>query len=459
MCVLFWLIYITAAFPSDSTDSISTREFIMADEFSVQKSSESKEQNTNENETNDDYDAKMADIFDIPLDDRRVNLDNCTNIMCMPHYLCINDMVVTNGTELFEWRISMRINDAKPNIVCGDLEMPCCADQAMKNLHQIQSNESAKTEIMSGDNTNNDKTSDDYEENTKDDENTISNVIRCGERNEGNHEHPSTRIIDGDDALPNEFPWMVGLFMRLPNNDLRYIGGGSLIHKSVIMTAAHLIRRIVPEKLVVRAGEHDILDKFNNGQRQERNITNIIIHEDIYAQGLINDIALIVTNKPFELTNAVNTVCLPPQSIETDEHVMCISSGWGKNAGDRNGNYQATLKKVDLPVVERGKCEHLLRRTRLGPFYNLNESLMCAGGSRRDTCKGDGGSPLICEIPQEKGRFYQSGIVAGGIGCGGKIPGLYVNVAHFSNWITHQLGFIDLNFEPENVLHYELFDY
>lgn len=451
MCVLFWLIYITTAYPSENTD-------IMVDEFSVEKS-DSLEQNPDGSETSDDYNEKMAGIFEIPLDDRRVNLDNCTNIMCMPHYLCINDMVVTNGTELFEWRISMRINDDKANIVCADMEMPCCADQAMKQLHQTKPKDEVKAETMNDDNDNNNDNSNDYDDEVpKDAENTISNVIRCGYRNDGHHQNPSTRIIDGDDALPNEFPWMVGLFMRLPNDDLRYIGGGSLIHKSVIMTAAHLIRRIVPEKLVVRAGEHDILDKFDNGQRQERNITNIIIHEDIYAQGLINDIALIVTNKPFELTKSVNTVCLPPQSIETEQHVMCTSSGWGKNGGDRKGNYQATLKKVDLPIVERGKCEHLLRRTRLGPFYNLNESLMCAGGGRRDTCKGDGGSPLICEIPLEKGRFYQSGIVAGGIGCGGKIPGLYVNVAHFSNWITHQLGFIDLNFEPENVLHYELFD-
>lgn len=450
ICVLFWLVYVTRAYPSESSETPQKSDSIEEDADVV----------IDYNEQSDDYNEKMIEIFDLPVEDRRVNLENCGNIICMPHYLCIHDMVVTNGTELFEWRISMRSNVEKTDIVCGDMEMPCCADQAMKNLHQTVQND-GETTIDTDETNETTKTTDesDYDDENKiDTENSISDVIRCGYRNGGSHQQPLTRIIDGDEAHPNEFPWMVGLFLRLPNDDLRYIGGGSLIHRSVVMTAAHLIRHIVPEKIVVRAGEHDILDEFNDGKRQESNVSNIIVHEDIYAQGLINDIALIVVNKPFELTEAVNTVCLPPQSVETDQNIMCTSSGWGKNGSGRSGKYQATLRKVDLPIVERGKCEHLLRRTRLGPFYNLNESLMCAGGGQRDTCKGDGGSPLICEIPHDKGRFYQTGVVAGGIGCGGRVPGLYVNVAHFTNWITHQLGFIDLNFEPENILQYDLFD-
>lgn len=396
----------------------------------------------NSAEHSDDYIAKMADIFELPLEDDRANLVGCVNIMCMPHYLCINDIVVTNGTELVEFRIAPRLS--LDEIVCGDMEMPCCADQAIKNLHEVialEQNDQPE-----------DGKSDDYDQA----ENTISNQMKCGYRTEG---HPATRIIDGNEAQPNEFPWMIGLFLRLRSGNLRYIGGGSLIHSSVILTAAHSLRRIIPENLVVRAGEHDILDTMSDPKRQERNVTNIIVHEDIYVQGLINDIALVVLEKPLELTDAVNTICLPPQSIQTQENIMCTVSGWGKNASDRKGKYQATLRKIELPIVERNKCEVLLRRTRLGPFYNLDDSLMCAGGGRRDTCNGDGGSPLWCEIPNEKHRFYQTGIVAGGIGCGGNIPGLYVNLAHFTDWISHQLGYINLDFEPENVLQYDLFDW
>lgn len=399
-------------------------------------------------ELNDDYDQKMANIFDIPLnEDQRVNLENCENIICMPHYLCINDMVVNNGTELFEWRISTRMAVDQSDIVCKSMEMPCCADEAMKNLHQNPADEQNATAPSEGRNVNSPSEKPNSVEEPQ--------VIKCGYRKS---RHTSTRIVDGDEAEPNEYPWMVGLFLQVPSGSLRFIGGGSLIHGSVIMTAAHFLQRIVPEDLIIRAGEHDILDTHNVKNRQERSVKNIIIHEDLYAEGLINDIALVVLDKPFKLSETVNTICLPPQSVLTDEHIMCTVSGWGKNASNRSGKYQATLRKVDLSIVKRGKCERYLRKTRLGPYYNLNESLMCAGGGRRDTCKGDGGSPLVCLIPHDRNRFYQTGIVAGGIGCGGNVPGLYVNVAHFSHWISHQLGFINLNLEQENILTYDLFD-
>lgn len=437
--MLFVLIWFAQAYPSNSSDPKSN---------SSPSISESDEQN-------DDYADKMADIFNIPLDDnQRINLENCKEIICMPHYLCLNDVIVTNGTELFELRISVGIKVDRNDIVCDNMEMPCCADEAMKMMKQDQSADETRN---NDDNANDDtSTEEDYN-----DENNTNNVIptgiKCGYRNNG-QKQTATRIIDGDDAQPNEFPWMVAIFRRLSNEDLRYIGGGSLIHGSVIVTAAHLVRRIDPANLVVRAGEHDLLAVNIDITRQERNVSNVIIHEDLYAEGLINDIALMVVNKNFDLTESVNTICLPPQSVQTDEGIVCTSSGWGKNGSNHNGIYQATLKKVELPIVERRKCRKLLRRTRLGPFFNLDQSLLCAGGGQRDTCKGDGGSPLFCQIPRDTNRYYQSGIVAGGIGCGGKRPGLYVNVGHFSNWITHQLGFININLEPENVLQYQLFD-
>ena len=51
-------------------------------------------------------------------------------------------------------------------------------------------------------------------------------------------------------------------------------------------------------------------------------------------------------------------------------------------------------------MVDSTECQKLLREnTRLGPFFELDKSFLCAGGQDgRDTCKGDGGSPLTCEL-------------------------------------------------------------
>lgn len=52
------------------------------------------------------------------------------------------------------------------------------------------------------------------------------------------------------------------------------------------------------------------------------------------------------------------------------------------------GNFQYILKKVDVPVLESNDCEQRLRRTRLGPFFQLSRSsFICAGGELgKDAC-------------------------------------------------------------------------
>lgn len=70
------------------------------------------------------------------------------------------------------------------------------------------------------------------------------------------------------------------------------------------------------------------------------------------------------------------------------------------------GQYQAELRKVNLPIVSREDCQMRLRSTKLGQYFQLHGSFICAGGeANRDTCRGDGGGPLVCQ--SSTGRFVQ----------------------------------------------------
>lgn len=99
------------------------------------------------------------------------------------------------------------------------------------------------------------------------------------------------------------------------------------------------------------------------------------------------------------------------------------------------------MKKIDLPYIEYGPCQTLLQKTRLGKYFRLHKSFVCAGGEEnKDACYGDGGGPLVCKN-KETSQYDLIGITSWGIGCGTKdVPGVYVNVQLFVDWIESLSG-------------------
>ena len=82
------------------------------------------------------------------------------------------------------------------------------------------------------------------------------------------------------------------------------------------------------------------------------------------------------------------------------------------------------LKNIEMDVVDHSTCENKLRlakkpnkkgsqkksnRPILGSSFKLHSSFLCAGGDEgRDTCTGDGGSPLVCPS-HDYSHFFQVG--------------------------------------------------
>jgi secreted trypsin-like serine protease len=245
-----------------------------------------------------------------------------------------------------------------------------------------------------------------------------------------------TSNSDGETEY-GEFPWIVAITRREAANDSFinvYMCGASLITENIVMTAAHCVNGEDIDAMRIRVGEWDIQTTFELFPHSDHEVEKVVIHEKFNKGGLHNDIALLFLKTNVEMSEVVNTICLPSQDQPFDGK-RCFATGWGKKG-------ESILKKIELPTVPRDKCQANLRKTRLGRRFILHESFMCAGGEEgRDTCRGDGGSPLVCPVDGVPDKYYQAGIVAWGVGCGQKdVPGVYANVAYFRNWIDQQIS-------------------
>lgn len=79
-------------------------------------------------------------------------------------------------------------------------------------------------------------------------------------------------------------------------------------------------------------------------------------------------------------------------------------------------------------------CKKIYKEIRI----ELSRSQLCVGGEPgRDSCRGDSGGPLMLQaIDSMTPRWYQVGLVSlGPEKCGGTIPGIYVKLLDYLEWI------------------------
>ncbi|KAH0620870.1 hypothetical protein JD844_021727 [Phrynosoma platyrhinos] len=240
-----------------------------------------------------------------------------------------------------------------------------------------------------------------------------------------------SRIVGGEEAVPYSWPWQASIQILGEN-----LCGGTVLTSTWVITAAHCLKEREKYKDLWRvvAGAHDIGDQEQNSQK--RSVKQYLLHPDFNATTTDSDIALVQLMEPFEFNHYVRPVCLPKRDEKIEPSRLCVITGWGIQYED--GEKSRKLHQLEVPILMSEECQKYYMNHSGG----LNKRMFCAGfpaEGEKDACTGDSGGPLVC--PSEDSSYYTlNGIISWGLGCGRKgYPGVYTNVASFTDWIGQHI--------------------
>lgn len=194
-----------------------------------------------------------------------------------------------------------------------------------------------------------------------------------------------SRIVGGQEADINEYPWMVTVLSKSSGGT--ELCGGSIISPNYILTAAHCVTDS-SKKVTIHVGGHDISNPIPGSYSIEGKKT--IMHPEYKTSNLIfatyyrNDIALIELSKPvkFDKNGKVRPVCLPKPEMSKTNFGKVKVAGWGKTTP--GGKSSSVLKEVELDAISNAECISKYDYNHI----NIEESNICVKNKGNGACHG-----------------------------------------------------------------------
>ncbi|KAL1506781.1 hypothetical protein ABEB36_006082 [Hypothenemus hampei] len=273
---------------------------------------------------------------------------------------------------------------------------------------------------------------------------------KCGEKRVS----AALYIVNGHTVKSGDYPWVTAIYSNRGTSDFINICGGSLLSRSVVLTAAHCVTYQHNGQLIHKKFFQVAAGKYYNSYGDERDkelaqyskVREIVKHEDYQGevQNFRFDIAILKLEISFALSKVLQPVCLNFNLIN-DLRVTSAGTvtGWGYTTS--TGKPADELKEIDLPFTDNERC-----RSELDPDFAqkyLVSDKFCAGyvNKNMSVCKGDSGGGLV--MKNSNGRYFIQGIVSLGHSllennqrsCNVQKRALFTNVNTYMNWIKKQL--------------------
>ncbi|KAK7592922.1 hypothetical protein V9T40_007674 [Parthenolecanium corni] len=238
------------------------------------------------------------------------------------------------------------------------------------------------------------------------------------------------RIVGGDLAEQNEFPWMVALSRKG-----KFYCGATLITQRHLLTAAHCVEGISAKEIKATLGEFNRAHK-NSTQKIVVRVKKIIRHPEFQISDFKNDIAILKLDGqiPSDLPH-IQSACLPNSEHRNYTGIKAVVAGWGRT--DESKAPSNELRKVQVPILSLEDC----RQNSGYVSSRITDNMMCAGyhEGQKDSCQGDSGGPLQIN-GSHPGTMEVIGIVSWGRGCARpNFPGVYTRIESYMSWVNSNI--------------------
>lgn len=230
---------------------------------------------------------------------------------------------------------------------------------------------------------------------------------------------PFIRIVGGDQAYPNQFPYQVGMYVTKQLEQT--FCGGSVISANYVLTAAHCVEGAISVDLIFGAQN---ISSNTESTRQRQTSTSYTIHPGWDRSTLTNDIAIIKLSTPLTLNKYVQTIKLASGS-DTYAGNQGTIIGWGITS-DSQRAVTDILRYASNTILSNDQCKAA------GSDYSaiIQPVHICLSGEgKKSICQGDSGGPLTTNGIQVgiTSFSYQS--------CEASKPSVFVRLTQFTDWI------------------------